>query len=171
MTTLSTINHLYSQSGAAGDLFIVVTFVFGWVPSAREWASRPIAVVGVGLRRLRRFNVRARSGPRPLAYSLAPLRGQPGGLVSPWTAIEAHAGGVAKRRCRGWLGTKRRAEEWGGRGEAPAPSQGNFSIGTTFQKGVGGTGMVKQLHANAVTVLQHTRTPPPLVKLYQRSIL
>ena len=139
---------------------IVAAFIFGWVPSACERESRLLAIAEVGLRRLRRLHVRARGGPPPLAYSLAPLESQPAVLA--WAVAQGRgaADGVPRRRCRRWLGTQRRPGERGGHGDALAPSEENFSIGTAFQK-EGGTGMLKQLHTNAVTVLQHTRTPAP----------
>ena len=122
------------SEGAAGCLFIVAAFVCGWAPSAREWESRLLAVVEVGLRRLRRLHVRARGGPRPHAYSFAPLESQPAVLAWAVDHGRGAADGVPRRRCRKWLGTQRRPGERGGHGDVLAPTKENFSIGTEFQK-------------------------------------
>ena len=97
---------------------IVAAFVFGWVPSACERESRLLAIAEVGLRRLRRLHVRARGGPRPHAYSFAPLESQPAVLAWAVDHGRGAADGVPRRRCRKWLGTQRRPGERGGRGGA-----------------------------------------------------
>ena len=109
MLTLFSLKNLYSDRGAAGGLFIVAAFVFGWMPSARERAPRLVAVVAVGLRRLRRFNVRARTAlVRLLHGSVAPQRGQRVKFVLAVPTVEALAGGARGRRCQGQLGVQLR---------------------------------------------------------------
>ena len=139
---------------------IVAAFVFGWVPSACERESRLLAIAEVGLRRLRRLHVRARGGPPPLAYSLAPLESQPAVLA--WAVAQGRgaADGVPRRRCRRWLGTQRRPGERGGHGDALAPSEENFSIGTAFQKG-GGCGYVETATYKCSDCFATYPYPPP----------
>ena len=131
---------------------IVAAFVFGWVPSACERESRLLAIAEVGLRRLRRLHVRARGGPPPLAYSLAPLESQPAVLA--WAVAQGRgaADGVPRRRCRRWLGTQRRPGERGGHGDALAPSEENFSIGTAFQKGAAGPVTINRMLPGCVSI-------------------
>ena len=158
------------SEGAAGCLFIVAAFVFGWVPSARERESRLLAIAEVGLRRLRRLHVRARGGPRPHAYSFAPLESQPAVLACAVDHGRGAADGVPRRRCRKWLGTQRRPGERGGHGDVLAPTKENFSIGTAFQK-EGGYGYVETVTHKCSNCFATYPYPPPMVELYQRSIL
>ena len=123
------------SEGAAGRLFIVAAFVFGWVPSARERESRLLAIAEIGLRRLRRLHVRARGGPPPLAYSFAPLESQPAVLAWAVDHGRGAADSVPRRRCRKWLGTQRRPGERGDHEDALALSEENFSIGQRFKRG------------------------------------
>ena len=74
-----------------------------------ERALRLVAVVAVGLRRLRRFNVCAQTAlVRLLHGSVAPQRGQRVGFVWAVPTVEALAGGARGRRCHGWLGAQAR---------------------------------------------------------------
>ena len=147
--------------GSAGCLLIVAAFVFGWVPSACERESRLLAIAEVGLRRLRRLHVRARGGPPPLAYSFVPLRSQPAVLA--WA--EAHGRGARGRRAETSLPqvAGHSAPPWraGWPRRRACTFRGKFLYWDSVSKGGGGTGLLKQLHTNAVTVVQHPRTPPP----------
>ena len=159
MSTLLSLKHLYSGLGTAGDLFLVAAFVFGWMPSARERAPRLVAVVAVGLRRLRRFNVRART-----ALVRAPwLRGAARGAAC-WVCL----GRTHGRSARG----RRAAASLPGPAGRPAPPLsagwplggacaliGKFLYWDNVSKG-GGSVYVANATCKFSSVLQHTRTPP-----------